>query len=93
MSLKVHFLFNHLDYFPNVHLGSISEEQEQRFHQDNQEMEIRYKTFKRTAHFIMPERGCKYVKILSVFIFFLPALRAPAINLAYGLFERAFFSL
>ena len=38
MSLKVHFLFNNLDYFSNVHLGSISEEQGKSFHQDILEM-------------------------------------------------------
>ena len=42
MSLNVHFLFNHLHYFLNIHLGSISEEQEEGFHQDIQEMERRY---------------------------------------------------
>lgn len=42
MSLKVHFLYNHLDYFPKVNLGSISEEQRERFHQDIKEMERRY---------------------------------------------------
>ena len=41
MSLKLHFLFNPLDYFPNLHLGSIIEEGE-RFHQDIQEMERPY---------------------------------------------------
>ena len=42
MSFKVHFLFNHLDYFPNVHLGCISEEQGEGFNHDIQEMERRY---------------------------------------------------
>jgi hypothetical protein len=33
MSLKVHFLNAHLDYFPK-NLGAVSEEQGERFHQD-----------------------------------------------------------
>ncbi|EZA60810.1 hypothetical protein X777_13643 [Ooceraea biroi] len=42
MSLKVHFLHSHLDYFPKCNLGSVSEEQGERFHQDIKEMERRY---------------------------------------------------
>lgn len=41
MSLKVHFLFSHLNYFPE-NLGAVSEEQGERFHQDIKEMERRY---------------------------------------------------
>jgi hypothetical protein len=41
MSLKVHFLASHLDYFPE-NLGAVSEEQGERFHQDTKEMERRY---------------------------------------------------
>lgn len=41
MSLKVHFLHSHLDYFPE-NLGSVSEEQGERFHQDIKTMETRY---------------------------------------------------
>ncbi|GBO27529.1 hypothetical protein AVEN_198271-1, partial [Araneus ventricosus] len=41
MSLKVHFLDSHLDYFPE-NLGEVSEEQDERFHQDIKEMERRY---------------------------------------------------
>jgi hypothetical protein len=41
MSLKVHFLASHLDYFPE-NLGAVSEEQGERFHQDINEMERRY---------------------------------------------------
>ncbi|GBL88376.1 hypothetical protein AVEN_103032-1 [Araneus ventricosus] len=37
MSLKVHFLYSHLDYFPET-LGEVSEEQGERFHQDIKEM-------------------------------------------------------
>jgi hypothetical protein len=33
MSLKLHFLASHLDYFP-PNLGAVSEEQSERFHQD-----------------------------------------------------------
>lgn len=41
MSLKVHFLHSHLDYFPD-NLGDCSDEQGERFHQDISEMEERY---------------------------------------------------
>jgi hypothetical protein len=41
MSLKLHFLHFHLDYFPG-NLGDLSEEQGERFHQDVKEMERRY---------------------------------------------------
>ncbi|GBN50607.1 hypothetical protein AVEN_77669-1 [Araneus ventricosus] len=41
MSVKVHFLDSHLDYFPE-NLGAVSEEQGERFHQDMKEMERRY---------------------------------------------------
>jgi hypothetical protein len=41
MSLKVHYLHSHLDFFrPN--LGAVSEEHGERFHQDIQLMEKRY---------------------------------------------------
>ena len=40
MSVKVHFLHSHLEYFPE-NLGSLSEEQGERFHQDIKEMEKR----------------------------------------------------
>ena len=33
MSIKLHYLFSHLDYFPE-NLGNVSEEQGERFHQD-----------------------------------------------------------
>jgi hypothetical protein len=42
MSLKVHFLKSHLDYFPE-NLGRVSEEQGERFHKDIQQIENRYK--------------------------------------------------
>ena len=41
MSIKLHFLKCHLDYFPE-NLGDVSEEQGERFHQDIRVMEKRY---------------------------------------------------
>ena len=41
MSIKVHFLHSHLDFFPS-NLGAISEEQDERFQQDIKTMETRY---------------------------------------------------
>lgn len=41
MSVKLHFLDSHVDYFPE-NLGAVSEEQGERFHQDIKEMERRY---------------------------------------------------
>ena len=41
MSLKVHFLFSHLDRFPE-NLGDVSEEHGEGFHQDIKDMERRY---------------------------------------------------
>lgn len=41
MSLKVHFLHSHVDYFPK-NLGAYSEEQGERFHQDVRDFERRY---------------------------------------------------
>ena len=40
MSLKLHFLHSHLDFFPD-NLGNVSEEDGERFHQDIQVMEKR----------------------------------------------------
>ncbi|KAI6652505.1 Receptor-type tyrosine-protein phosphatase epsilon-like [Oopsacas minuta] len=40
MSLKLHFLHSHIDFFPE-NLGAVSDEQGERFHQDIQEMETR----------------------------------------------------
>ena len=42
MSLKIHFLHSHLDFFPS-NLGAVSDEQGERFHQDILQMEQRYK--------------------------------------------------
>ena len=44
MSIKMHFLNSHLDYFPN-NCGDYSEEQGERFHQDLATMEERYQGF------------------------------------------------
>ena len=41
MSIKVHFLFSHIDRFPE-NLGAVSDEQGERFHQDIKVMEARY---------------------------------------------------
>jgi len=41
MSIKMHFLYSHLDKFPE-NLGDFSEEQGERFHQNIKEMERRY---------------------------------------------------
>ena len=42
MSIKVHFVHNHLDQFP-ANCGNVSDEQGERFHQDIKEMETRYR--------------------------------------------------
>jgi hypothetical protein len=44
MSLKVHFLHSHLDFFPE-NLGEVSDEQGECFHQDTKSMEDRYQGF------------------------------------------------
>ena len=41
MSIKLHYLFSHLDYFL-ANLGDVKEEQGERFHQDIKIMEERY---------------------------------------------------
>ena len=41
MSIKMHYLFSHVDRFPE-NFGAMSDEQEERFHQDIKEMETRY---------------------------------------------------
>jgi hypothetical protein len=41
MSLKVHYLASHLDFFPE-NLGAVSDEHGERFHQDIYNMENRY---------------------------------------------------
>ena len=42
MSLKIHFLHSHLDFFP-PNCGAVSDEHGERFHQDVATMERRYK--------------------------------------------------
>lgn len=42
MSLKIHFLHNHLDFFPD-NLGDFSDEHGERFHQDVAIIEKRFK--------------------------------------------------
>ena len=41
MSIKVNFLFSHLDKFPD-NLGAVSDEQREKFHQDLMAVEERY---------------------------------------------------
>jgi len=41
MSLKIHFLESHLNFFPE-NLGEVSDEHSERFHQDILAMEKRY---------------------------------------------------
>ena len=41
MSLKLHFLHSHLDFFP-PNLGDVSDEHGERFHQDISQMEKNY---------------------------------------------------
>lgn len=41
MSLKIHFLHSHLDFFPD-NLGDESDEHGERFHQQMKQMEFRY---------------------------------------------------
>ncbi|GBM59799.1 hypothetical protein AVEN_14381-1 [Araneus ventricosus] len=42
MSLKIHFLHSHLEFFPE-NLGSASDERGERFHQDISNMGARYR--------------------------------------------------
>lgn len=42
MSLKIHFLHSHINFFPE-NLGAVSDEQGERFHQDIATIETRYK--------------------------------------------------
>ena len=41
MSFKMHYMFSHIHHVPG-NLGSVSDEQGERFHQDMKEMEVRY---------------------------------------------------
>ncbi|UYV82800.1 hypothetical protein LAZ67_22000911 [Cordylochernes scorpioides] len=49
MSLKIHFLHSHLDFFPD-NLGAVSDEHGERFHQDISSMEKRYQGYKNIAN-------------------------------------------
>lgn len=44
MSLKIHFLHSHLNFFP-ANLGDMSDEHGERFHQQMKAMERRYQGF------------------------------------------------
>ncbi|CAH2105278.1 unnamed protein product [Euphydryas editha] len=44
MSLKIHFLHSHVDFF-SENLGAVSDEQSERFHQDLKIFEDRHKVF------------------------------------------------
>ena len=44
MSLKIHFLHSHLDFFPD-NLGDVSDEEGERFHQDISVIVVIVKTF------------------------------------------------
>lgn len=44
MSLKIHFLHSHLDFFP-TNLGESSDEQGERFHQDMKQIELNYQGY------------------------------------------------
>ncbi|UYV64369.1 hypothetical protein LAZ67_3000426 [Cordylochernes scorpioides] len=52
MSLKIHFLHSHLDFFPD-NLGAVSDEHGEMFHQDISSMEKRYQV---AFHFQTPSR-------------------------------------
>lgn len=49
MSLKLHFLHSHLDFFSQLELGAVSDEQGERFHQDMSDLEKRYQGKKHTS--------------------------------------------
>lgn len=44
MSVKLHYLYSHLDYFPE-NLGDLSKKQRERFHQDIRTIEERYQGY------------------------------------------------
>ena len=44
MTVKIHFLHSHMDYFPD-NLGAVSKEQGERFHQDIKTMGKRYQAY------------------------------------------------
>jgi hypothetical protein len=63
MSIKVHYVYNNLDKFPE-NLGSYSEEQRERFHQDLKIMEARYNR----GHAKVNDNLCifRYIKLGSI---------------------------
>ncbi|UYV76035.1 hypothetical protein LAZ67_13002235 [Cordylochernes scorpioides] len=56
MSLKIHFLHSHLDFFPD-NLGAVSDEHGERFHQDISSMEKRYQDYKHSLEKNLGEAG------------------------------------
>ncbi|UYV69856.1 hypothetical protein LAZ67_7000978 [Cordylochernes scorpioides] len=54
MSLKIHFLHSHLDFFPD-NLGAVSDEHGERFHQAISSMEKRYQADARRAPLDSPQ--------------------------------------
>ena len=61
MSVKMDYLFSHMDQFPE-NLGSMSDEQGKRFYQDLKEMETRYQC--RWDAFMMADYGWNLKKDL-----------------------------
>jgi len=60
MSLKIHFLDSHLEFFPE-NLGEVSDEHGERFHQDIMTMEKRYQgkwTSSMLAHYCWTLKTC-----------------------------------
>ncbi|EFN87281.1 hypothetical protein EAI_04525, partial [Harpegnathos saltator] len=51
MSLKIHFLHSHLDFFPE-NLDDTSDEQGERLHQDMAKIERRYHSMSLKIHFL-----------------------------------------
>lgn len=70
MSLKIHFLHSHLDFFPN-NLGDESDEHGERFHQQMKAMERRYQGFWDEAMmgdycwFLIRETNKKHQKLIN----------------------------
>ncbi|UYV73527.1 K02A2.6-like [Cordylochernes scorpioides] len=73
MSLKIHFLHSHLDFFPD-NLGAVSDEHGERFHQDISSMEKRYQDYlevrllRNLTHLLKPDDN-RIVMKLFVFDF------------------------
>lgn len=62
MSIKTHFLFIHLNLFPE-NLGDVSDEQGERFYQDVKEMETRYREVPSAHYSRCAKKGkfCSYI--------------------------------